>query len=280
MMSLPGDSPDHPLRLPLGLRLLQGVEFRWKLGLCERVFGRGLSRRGIRWVRTAPGPIWKLDLAAPTHRWIVYGCYEGPSLWRWLRARPAGIRTIVDSGANIGQTVLYLATYLPRARIFAYEPGQSARQWLQEGISANGLGRVFVEPVGLGASAGKAFLEELGGAENHGSWNQVHPSQGTAITLASLDDEIERLGIDTVDLWKLDVEGYELEALRGATRALAARRIRAIYMELGGARSEAAAFLHQLGYTAWNLRNSGRPQPLNAPAQWSNGLFLAPGETP
>jgi FkbM family methyltransferase len=280
MMSLRGDSPDHPLRLPLGLRFLQGVEFRKKLGLCERVFGRALSRRGVRWVRTAPGPVWKLDLAAPTHRWIVYGCYEGPSLWRWLRARPASIRTIVDSGANIGQTVLYLSAYLPGARIFAYEPGQSAREWLQEGIAVNGFDGVFVEPVGLGAKAGKAFLEDLGGAESHGSWNQVHPSNGNSITLASLDGEIERLGIDTVDLWKLDVEGYELEALRGAAGALAARRIRAIYMELGAARFESAAFLCELGYTAWNLGNSGLPQPLGAPAQWSNALFLAPGETP
>jgi FkbM family methyltransferase len=280
MTSLGGESPDHPLRLPLGLRLLQGFEFRRKLGLCERIFGSALSRKGVRWVRTAPGPVWKLDLAAPTHRWIAYGCYEGPSLWRWLRGRAEGIRTIVDSGANIGQTVLYLAAYLPRARIFAYEPGQSARRWLQEGIAANRFTGVFVEPTGLGGAAGKAFLEDLGGVENHGSWNQVHASQGTAIALASLDDEIERLGIDAVDLWKLDVEGYELEALRGAARGLAAGRIRAIYMELGNAQSESAAFLRERRYTAWDLRDSGRPRPLGETARWNNALFLAPGETP
>ena len=82
----------------------------------------------------------------------------GASLWRWLRRHGAEFRTIVDSGANIGQTVLYFATLLPRARILAYEPGRAARQWLEEGVAANGLRQVAVHAAGLGASPQNAFL--------------------------------------------------------------------------------------------------------------------------
>jgi FkbM family methyltransferase len=276
-MICPSDnSSGNPLRLPLALRLLQRVEFPGKLGACGRIFGQSLSKAGICWVRTAPGPVWKLDLANPTHRWIVFGYYEGPSLWRWMRARAGTIRTVVDSGANIGQTVLYFATYLPQARILAYEPGRTAREWLAAGIAANGFNGIRVEPAGLSSSIGSARLGTVGGDELHGAWNQISASEGDPIALVSLDDELERQGVASVDLWKLDVEGHELEALRGAARALAARRIRAIYMEMGEAHSESTAFLGQFGYTGWTLRNSGRAEPLRGQAGWGNGLFLAP----
>jgi FkbM family methyltransferase len=276
MIGKADSSPGNPLRLPAGLRILQGLEFPRKLGLCERVFGAALARRGVGWVRTAPGPVWKLDLANPTHRWVAYGFYEGPSLWRWLRARADGIRVVVDSGANIGQTVLYFAAYLPAARILAYEPGALAREWLAEGVAANGMTCVTIEPAGLSSGRGDGSLGTVGGAELHGAWNRIGAPGGEAIPLVSLDDEMDRLGVASVDLWKLDVEGHELEALRGAARSLAGARIRAIYMEMGEVDSESTAYLASLGYTAWNIRDSGRPERMRTHARWGNGLFVAP----
>jgi FkbM family methyltransferase len=270
------DSPQTPLRLPLGLRLVRGFEFPHKLGLCDQFFGKTLARDGIRWVRTAAGPIWKLDLSNPTHRWIVYGSYEGPSFWRWLRARTGSLNTLVDSGANIGQTVLYFATYLPQARIFAYEPGQAARKWLEEGIAANGFDKVTVVPAGLSSAPGDARLGSVGGAELHGAWNQINAADGESVALVRLDQELERLGVDQVDLWKLDVEGHEMQALQGARHSLAAGRIRAVYMEMGAAKSESADFLKNHGYIGWDLGNSDNPKPLGRISQWGNALFLAP----
>jgi FkbM family methyltransferase len=190
------------------------------------------------------------------------------------------VATIVDSGANIGQTVLCFATYLPQARILAYEPGRTAREWLEEGISANGFSHVTVVPAGLSSAPGVAHLGNVGGAELHGAWNQVHPTDGEPIELMSLDQELDRHGIDHLDLWKLDVEGHEMEALRGASRSLATRRIRAIYMEMGEAQSESAAFLGKFGYTGWDLGSSGRPMRLLGHLEWGNALFLAPTSEP
>jgi FkbM family methyltransferase len=185
----------------------------------------------------------------------------------------------VDSGANIGQTVLYFATYLPGSRILAYEPGRAARAWLEECVAANGFRGVRVEASGLGSSAGQARLGTVGGPGLHGAWNQIAASGGDAISIVSLDAEMKRLGLESVDLWKLDVEGYELEALRGAAGALAAGRVRALFMELGESESESTALLSSFGYTGWCLRNSGRPAPLRGHTRWGNGLFLAPGST-
>ena len=101
--------------MPALLRFLQRRDFPRKLGVCDRLFGRALDVHGIAWVRTAVGPVWKLDLANVTHRWIVYGYYEGPELWRWLLAQRGAVRTIVDSGANIGQMVLMYLRFGPPA---------------------------------------------------------------------------------------------------------------------------------------------------------------------
>jgi FkbM family methyltransferase len=265
------------LPLPRALRWLQRFEFPHKLGLCDRVFGRRLARHGIRWVRTAPGPVWKLDLANSTHRWIVYGCYEGAGWWRWVRARAGQIGTIVDSGANIGQTVLYFAHWLPEARILAYEPGRAARLWLGEGVEANRFGRVRVEASGLGAAPGRARLSAVGGSDLHGSWNLVNAAEGEPIEIAALDAELDRHAFATLDIWKLDTEGYEIEALRGAAAALARGRIRAIHMEVGISGEESVSFLRARGYTAWDILPSGTLRPLGRCAAWGNALFLSPG---
>lgn len=266
-------SADRPLPMPWLLRLAQRLRFPRKLGFCERMFGSFLSRQGIAWVRTSPGPIWKLDLGNATHRWIVYGDYEGASFWKWLRAHPAGFRTIVDSGANIGQTVLYFAAWLPQSRIVAYEPGRFARDWLASGVAANRFARVEIEASALGASAGPARLASQGAPDRHGSWNAVSQTEGEPITVATLDDELDRLGIATLDLWKVDMEGHEGAALTGAARALAAHRIRAIYIEAAGESGQANLNrLARHGYRIHGIAPDGHPAPWNPAHSHENAL--------
>ncbi len=76
------------IALPLTLRLLQGIDFQRKLGLCERLFALNISKHGICWANTAAGVPWKLDLRNATHRWIVYGKYEGASFLNWAKRFP------------------------------------------------------------------------------------------------------------------------------------------------------------------------------------------------
>ena len=270
-------TPSAPLSLPRVLRWVQRWEFPRKLGLCDQLFGRALARHGTCWVRTAVGPVWKLDLNNATHRWLVYGCYEGPGFWRWLRSQRPACSTIVDSGANIGQTVLNFSSLLPAARIVAYEPGSAAREWLAEGVAVNGLPRVTIEALGLGASPGETFLTAVGPSDRHGAWNRIDDAQGEPVRITTLDRELDRHQIAVLDLWKLDMEGYEIHAVRGAARALAAGRIRAIYAEAGPTGWETAAYLLPLGYSVWGISASGGLVAWRDTGRWDNALFLAPG---
>jgi FkbM family methyltransferase len=265
-------------KLAAGVRLLRYIEFNRKLGICERLFARRLAKLGIVWVDTSAGLKWKLDLRNSTHRWIVYGKYEGAPFLDWaLRFLPEnGI--IIDSGANIGQMLLYLAQWVPQGRVIAVEPGKHQADWLQECLTVNSQLPVSLLRVGLGDKQTTAFLEEPGSADRHGSWNRVSQTNGETIQIVRLDDLLQEQKIDMVDLWKLDVEGFEIPALIGAERYLMAKRIRSLYVELRGENGrEIRRYLGKCGYECFLFSARGK---LYQPAVWpdeANGLFLPRG---
>ncbi len=266
--------------LPITLRILQRLEFPHKLGLCERLFSTKLALNRICWVDTAAGIPWKLDLRNATHRWIIYGKYEGAPFLDWARSFLPKNGIVVDSGANIGQMLLYLGQWVPRGKVIAIEPGKHQVDWLQACLRANPHLPVEVIQVGLGSTRGSAFLdlENPGAVDRHGSWNRVSASLGEPIEIVSLCQLLQERGIEKVDLWKLDVEGYEIPALEGAADWLADHRIRALYVELRGDNGRAIRdFLVPFGYECNLFSNSGR---LHVPQQLpedTNGLFLIRG---
>lgn len=270
--------PPSLVPLPPLLRWLRRYEFRGKLRVMEKLFGASLARHGTAWVETRPGIPWELDLANVTHRWIVYGYYEGYAFWRWLLVNRARIHTVFDSGANIGQTTLYFVSLLGDVRVFAYEPGAAARAWLQRGVTGNHLANVTVSPAGLAAVPGQAFLKTVGDATLHGSWNRLDAAEGEAIPLVTVDGEMARLGLERIDLWKLDMEGGEPAALAGAAQALAAGRISAIHAEiLGDSGPGVGRTLEAYGYRPFVARRD-RLVPAIGPLarQGDNALFLHP----
>jgi FkbM family methyltransferase len=265
------------IALPLALRWLRRLEFPHKLGICERLFGDRLSKSGTCWVETAAGIIWKLDLANPTHRWIIFGKYEGSAFLDWARRFLPTNGTVVDSGANIGQMLIYLSQYVPKGKVLAFEPGKEAADWLEECLAIHPELPVELLRLGLGEREARLFLRQVGSKELHGGRNQISEEvgEGEAVKVVRLEDVLESQGIDTVDLWKLDVEGYEIFALRGAERFMREERIEALYVELAfGNGKEIVDYLAQFGYRCYLFDRRGRLYaPKHLPAH-TNGLFL------
>ncbi len=261
--------------LPPALVALRRLEFPRKLGICDRLFGRQLEKLGVCWVETSAGIAWKLDLANPTHRWIVYGEYEGRGFLGWSRKYLRPDATVVDSGANIGQMLLFLSASVPRGRILAFEPGAFAADWLEECLDVHPTLPVTLVRKGLGAGSASAFLAMRGPANSQGSWNQVSDKEGDPIEIVTLDEVAGQYGLDVVDLWKLDVEGYEIAALEGAAELLRSRRIGALYVELAfGNGGKIVEFLSERGYRGFVFDRGGRLKPLVRAPEHGNGLFL------
>src|SRR5438045_2185415 len=263
------------ITLPVTLRLIQRLDFPRKLGICERLFGSQIAKAGICWVQTGAGIPWKLDLANETLRWIVYGKYEGSAFLDWARAFLPRDGIVIDSGANIGQMLLYLAQWVPHGRVLAFEPGTEQADWLQECLQVNADLPVEILRCGLSSSQAVLFLNNIGPSYIHGAWSQISETVGETIRVVRLADELAARSIEFVDLWKLDVEGYEVPALEGSEELLKEHRIASLYVELTGDNGQRVCdYLSRFGYRCHLFDRKGRPVIPSSLPPHTNGLLL------
>ena len=248
-----------PLRLPILLIGLQRREFSHKLGICEMLFAKRLSANGICWVQTAAGPVWKLDLTNSTHRWIVYGKYEGAAFFDWINRNLPPDPIIVDSGANIGQMALYFGTYFPKAHVLAFEPGKYQAGWFSECLVRNPDLPVQLFQQALGDCEQTMYLQLTGHSCSHGGQNTVtEDATGEPIQVVRLAKVLASQNINHVDLWKLDVEGCEIPALNGARELLETKRIRALWVEtIGDNGARIMSFMRDIGYQGFAFNHRG-----------------------
>lgn len=273
-------SPESTAALPATwqLRLARRLSFHRKLGLCERLFARGLEARGISWVDF--GSLrWKLNLANATHRWLAYGEYEQPELRRLLRRLITPGSVVVDSGANIGQMVLMYLLYGAPAHVHAFEPTPTARQWLEECLAANGEKRVSVAPVALGARQGRSRLLTFSFDFKEGAQNRISEEGGTEeainIEITTLDHVASHSGLERIRFWKLDTEGHELPALQGATTLLARSAIDCLYIETAEQGGPIFDLLNAHRYVATDVTLRARLNREQVVASFSN-YFVNP----
>ena len=171
--------------------------------------------------------------------------------------------------------LLYLAQWVPQGRVLAIEPGKHPADWLQECLEANPQLPVELLRVALGATRRPAYLREVGETDRHGSWNQVSSLEGEPINVVPLTELLRERNIEHIDLWKLDVEGFEIPALEGAEWYLSERRIRSLYIELHGDNGRAIRdVLKSFGYECNLFSSGGRLYVRDELPEDTNGLFL------
>ena len=126
-------------------------------------------------------------------------------------------RLILDVGANIGLAALYFRARYPDAEIVAVEPDPDTFAKLERNVGADPRARVV--NVAASDEAGEIVLYRPPGYSIASSLKRSEPGNGYARVRAEpLDRLCEELGVSHIDLLKLDVEGAELEVLRGFSR--------------------------------------------------------------
>jgi FkbM family methyltransferase len=135
---------------------------------------------------------------------------------------------ILDVGANIGAFTLFAAERAPQATIHALEPFPTTFRQLELSVARNSLvQRVTCHPLALAAEAGQRAMVE-GDLPSHK--RAIVEGVGVPVEATTLGAFLEREGIESVDLLKMDIEGEE-HALILATPNEVLERVRAVAME-------------------------------------------------
>ncbi len=132
-------------------------------------------------------------------------------------------RTFLDIGAHIGFYTMGLAPGFKR--VISFEPSKFQYGWLTRNRALNDYTHVLCEHVALGDTKGEATLNVL---SYEGGLNTLsvevasthHIMDQYTVPVEVLDDR----GLSDVDLMKIDVEGFEIQVLRGARQTIAASR--------------------------------------------------------
>lgn len=219
------------IKIPFILNFIRKYEFPKKLGLLEFLYGKKLSHHGNAWVECSNGIPWKLNLEDVCHRWIVYGKYEGGGGIDLARRHLDRGGVYVDSGANIGQWLLYIASQ-KNIKTIAFEPVESERSWLTKCVEAQEDWNMSILPFGLGSEKGQLHIQKNGPRSTLNlDWYQNENHALEKIEIRRIENVLDELLVDKVTFWKLDVEGAELDALKGAEKYLREKRIEIIYFE-------------------------------------------------
>lgn len=191
--------------------------------------------------------------------------YEVPSMeWSFRNMRKLGFdpKFIVDIGAfNGGWTAMARAEF-PDATILMLEAQETKRPILEE-MKQTGRGKIDFRMAVMGATDGEEVVfhvyDNSPTASSMLQDNASTPTSKVATKLRTLDSILSADNFPSPDLIKLDVQGYELEVLKGASTALATAK--AVLMEVtilelyqkNPILSDVTAFMREQGFRAYDI---------------------------
>jgi FkbM family methyltransferase len=199
--------------------------------------------------------------------------------------------TIFDVGAHEGQTAKLLRKLAPTANIYCFEPDPRSYRILEARLEADQ--RAMIQSSAIADAPGEVefFLNEFSATSSilprPSSGRRYYPTWAAAtsrtrVPSTTLDAFCHENGIRTIDVLKMDIQGGELAALRGATRLLRDRRISVLHNEVyfvphyehSPMLWDQARHLGEFGYTIFGLYNIASGE--NGQIRFGDAIFVSP----
>jgi len=174
----------------------------------------------------------KVPILLPTKAGLLFCTFEDLSvLWEVFCERVYSFSThpkiVVDVGAHIGIFTLYVKKVCPYSQIIAVEPCPLSFRLLKLNMRLTKLSNIIVVPYALSLSRGCTTLYSGLG------WRGVsttklefakhftkHGKTILKVPTITLDDLARSMHVTSIDLIKIDVEGAELDVLKGGSETL------------------------------------------------------------
>ena len=137
-------------------------------------------------------------------------------------------KTVIDVGANVGQFAVASSKLFPNVSVHSFEPNPNCVALLRKHVGS--LGNVMVHPIALGDIEGEAAFHVnshshsssiLPLTSNHlEAFPDAREVSAIQVKVSTLDKVFSGIKLTAPVLLKLDVQGYEAQALRGAVNIL------------------------------------------------------------
>lgn len=179
--------------------------------------------------------------------------------------------TVFDVGANVGELTLLFSRFAgDGGGVHAFEPSRAAFERLETVCRAANRRNVVLNNLALSDENGSIKLHVY--ADDYLSFNSqaarplknyglnLEPVAVEEISATTVDDYCERNEIGQIDLLKIDVEGAELQVMKGARRMLESKRVKCLTFEfgqttfdMGNRPEEIEDFLNRIKYKVRNI---------------------------
>ncbi len=200
--------------------------------------------------------------------------YIGPRELAFLHSFAFPDGCIIDVGANIGGFSVLLSRRYPDRTLYAFEPNPSAQDALAGNIKLNNCNNVNVQHEAVTTQTGPVpFLVD----DQYRAMCRIPVDEdGDTIEAdgISLDDFCRQRSITSIGLLKLDVEGFEADALIGAEAMLRDYPPDVVYYEIAPDMCEgreydalaATRILIDAGYLIHDIAEDGSLVPITSPS--------------
>jgi FkbM family methyltransferase len=226
--------------------------------LGRRALDAVIRRPGLRPVRILGGPLsgMVLDLDPRDHKEMAVGHYEPvveACIERYLRPGDLAF----DVGAHLGYMTICMARLVnATGKVVAFEPDPDVIRILNSNLARNNhtiTAAVTTQPTAIGATTGQATFTP--GSDNS-TGRLTEGGSDLLVSAITLDEATTRFG--TPQLIKMDIEGGELDALKGASELLKIGQTTFV-IELHSPELDRSctALLQEHGWTCSYLREPG-----------------------
>jgi FkbM family methyltransferase len=123
---------------------------------------------------------------------------------------------IIDAGAFTGDYTIFAAKKAGKeGKVIAFEPDFKNREILFKNIKKERLENVTVIPKGLWSKRTTLNFNSLDGLHSN-----LDKEGNITIEVTPLDEEINKLNLPKIDIIKMDIEGAEIEAVKGCIKII------------------------------------------------------------
>lgn len=142
--------------------------------------------------------------------------------------------TIIDAGANIGLTSLYLNKFFPEAKIIALEPDPGNFKALSRNLAFNKISNILPIEAALWPTNEKVYLNNdfRDGKEWSISVSEKKDNRGKAVVGMTIPKLMENHNLDYIDLLKIDIEGGEKQLFENTAKLDWLSKVKLLVIEI------------------------------------------------